>query len=234
MGKARVAPIKRMTIPNLEVQAAACAAQLAQFVRKEHDIYINETVFWSDSTTVLYWLRTPEILSRIFVANRLAKILDVSTAHDWNYNTSADNPADDCSRGYKVEYMNCSSRWLNGPSFLQLPKSDWPSHDILKARNLNVLIVHALQTNLHSANNCPMDIARFSNWNRLVRVAAYFLFFLDRLKKQSFCLSLAHHTLAYKYLIGVAQSQNFGDEILSLQKSNEIIPSSPLNTLSFC
>ena len=127
--------------------------------------------------------------------------------------------------------MNCSSRWLNGPSFLQLPKSDWPCQDILKARTPDVLIVHALQTNLHSANKFPINIKRFSNWNRLARVAAYCFFFLDRLIKQSFCLSLAHHTLAYKYLIGVAQSQNVGDEILSLQKGNEILPSSPLKTL---
>ena len=231
MGKARVAPIKRMTIPNLELQAAVHAALLAQFVTEEHDIHINEKVFWSDSTTVLYWLITPEIRHRIFVANRLAKILDVSTAHDWNYITSADNPADDGSRGYEVKQMNCSSRWLNGPSFLQLPKSDWPSQDILKARNSNVLIVHALQTDLHSAIHCPINIARFSNWNRLVRVAAYCFFFLDRLKKQSSSLSLAHHTLAYKYLIGVAQSQNFGSEIVSLQKGKEILSSSPLKTL---
>ena len=231
MGEARVAPIKRMTNPNLELQAAVYAAQLAQLVREEHDIHNNETVFWSDNTSVLYWLRSPEIRHRIFVANRLAKILDVSTAYDWNYITSADNPADDGSRGYEVEHMNCSSRWLNGPSFLQLPKSDWPSRDILKARNLNVLIVHALQTNLHSANNFPFDIARFSNWNPLVRGAAYYFFLLDRLKKQSFSLLRSHHTTAYKYLIGVAQSQLFGDEILYLQKGNEILPSSPLKTL---
>ena len=50
-------------------------------------------------------------------------------------------------------------------------------------------------------------------------------------KKKSSSLSLAHHTLAYKYLIGVAQSQNFGSEILSLQKGKEILLSSPLKTL---
>ena len=220
-----------MTIPNLELQAAVYAAELAQFVREMHDIHIKEKVFWSDSTTFFYWLRAPEIRHRIFVANRLAKIIDVSTAHDWNYITSADNPADDGSRGYEVKQMDCSSRWLNGPSFLQLPKSDWLCQDILKARISNVLIVHPLQTNLHSANECPIDIACFSNWNRLVRIAANCLFFLDRLKKQSICLPLAHHTLAYKYLIGVAPSQNFGDENLSLQKGKEILPSSPLKTL---
>ena len=78
IGKARVAPLKRMTIPNLELQAAVYGAQIAQFVKDKMDFEILKQVFWSDSTTVLYWLRTPEICHRIFIANRLAKILDVS------------------------------------------------------------------------------------------------------------------------------------------------------------
>ena len=75
MGKALVSPFKRMTIPNLELQAAIYAAQLAQFVREEDDIRINETVFWSDSTTVRYWLRTPEIRHRLFAANSWRRYL---------------------------------------------------------------------------------------------------------------------------------------------------------------
>ena len=179
-----------MKIPNVELQlqATVYAAQLAQFVREEHEIHINEKVL-SDSTTVLYWFRTPELGHRKFFTNRLAKILDVTKVHDWNYISSADNPADDGSRGYEDKQMNCSSRWLNGPSFLQLQKSDWRSQNFLRARNSNVLIVHALQYNLHSANECTIDIARFSNWNRLIRVATYCFLSLDGLKKQSNCLS---------------------------------------------
>ncbi|XP_075241673.1 uncharacterized protein LOC142336649 [Convolutriloba macropyga] len=105
IAKARVAPIKRMTIHNLELQAAVYGTQLAQFVRDEMDIEINKQVFWSDSTTVLYWLRTPEIRHRIFIANRLAKILGVSSAQDW----STRNPADDGTRGYNVHQMNVNS-----------------------------------------------------------------------------------------------------------------------------
>ena len=111
-----------MKIPNLELQATVYAAQLAQFVREEHEIRINEKVFRSDSTTVLYWFRTPELGRRKFFANRLAKILDVTKAHDWNYISSADNPADDGSRDYEDKQMKCSSRWLSCPSFLQLQK----------------------------------------------------------------------------------------------------------------
>ncbi|XP_075252273.1 uncharacterized protein LOC142344459 [Convolutriloba macropyga] len=111
IGKARVAPLKRMTIPNLELRAAVYGAQLAQFVRDEMDIEIHKQVFWSDSTTVLYWLRTPEIRHRIVIANTLAKILDNSSAQDWFYISSTRNSADDGTRGYNVHLMNVNSRW---------------------------------------------------------------------------------------------------------------------------
>ena len=118
IGKARVAPIKRMTISNLELQAAVYGAQLAQFVKDELDIEINKKIFWSDSTTALYWLRTTEIRHRIFIANRPAKFLDVSFAQDWFYISSTRNPGDDDTRGYNVHQMNVNSRLLLGPSFL--------------------------------------------------------------------------------------------------------------------
>ena len=110
MRNARVAPIKKMTFQNIELQAAVYGAQLAQFVREEHDVHVNEKFFWSDSKTVLYWLRNPEIRRGIFVANKLVKIVDESTAHDCNYITLAANPADDGSRGYEVKQMTCKSR----------------------------------------------------------------------------------------------------------------------------
>ena len=80
IGKARFSPLKKITIPNLELQAGVYGDQLAQFVKEEQDIDFAESIFWSDSTTVLYWLRTPEMRQRIFIANRLAKMLDISSA----------------------------------------------------------------------------------------------------------------------------------------------------------
>ena len=114
IGKAK----KRMTIPNLELQAAAYDAQLAQFVKDEMDIEIQKQVFWSDSTTVLYWLRTATIRHRIVIANKLAKILDVSSTKDYFYISSTRNPADDGTQGYNVHRMNVNSQWLLDPSFL--------------------------------------------------------------------------------------------------------------------
>ena len=54
IGKARVAPLKKMTIPNLKLQTAVYGAQLAQFVKEEQDIDFTESMFWSDSTIFFY------------------------------------------------------------------------------------------------------------------------------------------------------------------------------------
>ena len=45
MGKARVAPIKRMTIPNLELQATVYGTQLAQFIKEQQNLEIKNYFF---------------------------------------------------------------------------------------------------------------------------------------------------------------------------------------------
>ena len=175
IGRARVVPKKRMSIPNLELQVAVYGAQLAQFVRDEMDIEIHKQVFWSDSTTVLYWLRTPEIRHRIFIANRLAKILDVSSAQDWFYISSNINPADDGTRGYNVHQMNVNSRWLLGPYFLSQNENTWPKQDLLSAQHVKIIMADPIKE-----LKCQIDRLRFSNWNRLLRVAALCFLFADK------------------------------------------------------
>ena len=69
---------------------------------------------------------------RIFVANRIAKILDVSPSLSWRYIASSDNPADDGSRGYEVQQMNAASLRLSGPSYLCSEEKVWPCQDLVK------------------------------------------------------------------------------------------------------
>ena len=55
-----------------------------------------------------------------FVANRLAKIEELSNPSQWNYVKSKLNPADDGSRGLNAsEFTN--SRWIKGPEFCIRP-----------------------------------------------------------------------------------------------------------------
>ena len=127
IGKARVAPMKRLTIPNLELQAATLGSRLATYIKEELDLHIARTLMWTDSTTVLHWINASNQRHRIFVANRLNIILHSTEASDWRYVPTIENPADDGTRGYQSNQVNATSRWIQGPSFLQKKEQFWPT-----------------------------------------------------------------------------------------------------------
>ena len=57
-GKARVAPMKALTIPKLELQAALFAARRKDEIQQALPVPVERTFMWTDSTTVLQWLHS--------------------------------------------------------------------------------------------------------------------------------------------------------------------------------
>ena len=92
--KCRVAPMKQQSIPRLELKAAMFGTRLKQLIVDEHDVGIERTFFWTDSTTVLQWLHGVDKKEPVFVANRVAEILDSSTIDQWRHVEGTLNPAD--------------------------------------------------------------------------------------------------------------------------------------------
>ena len=82
MGKSRVAPQKFLTIPKLELVAAV---RLKNLIVEEHDYVIGSIYFWTDSMTVLLWIRSYAQKHQVFVANRVAEIMDSSMVDQWNH-----------------------------------------------------------------------------------------------------------------------------------------------------
>ena len=121
-GKARVAPMKMLSIPKLELQAALLASRLKDDIEKALTLSISKVFMWTDSTTVLQWLNSTS-KQPVFVANRVAEILESTSIDQWFYVLSGDNPADTGTRGITADSLKQSS-WVNGPSFLKT--SDWP------------------------------------------------------------------------------------------------------------
>ncbi|CAG7670918.1 unnamed protein product [Allacma fusca] len=116
--KTRVAPVKELTIPKLELQAAKLLVDLVSRIANNLKIPLQNIVNFSDSTVVLCWLSKPPDEWKTFVSNRVRTILDVFPFCQWTYVRSNENPADDATRGLKVEEFVGKTRWFDGPEFL--------------------------------------------------------------------------------------------------------------------
>jgi len=58
MGKSRVAPLKPISIPRLELQAAVMGARMAKCITDSHNVNIHVIHFRTDSRTVLCCIRS--------------------------------------------------------------------------------------------------------------------------------------------------------------------------------
>lgn len=99
--KTKVAPLKKLTVPRLELCGAYIAAKLAEVVMNEFENRISHCYFWTDSQIVLLWLTKASSQLKTFVANRVAAIQHktIEKSFDWKWVAGEDNPADLASRG---------------------------------------------------------------------------------------------------------------------------------------
>ena len=110
---------------KLEMQAAVFGVGLRELILEEHDIEVDQIVHWTDSTTVLQWLHASNNKQPVFVANRVAEILENSTIDQWRHVDGKRNPADSGTRGMTVEALN-ESKWLTVPAWLTEAEDAWP------------------------------------------------------------------------------------------------------------
>ena len=129
--KNKVALLKPMTVPRLELMGAVLGLRLTQHLVHILEVPIQTVTFYSDSTDVLWWVRGHGRSFRPFVANRIGEIQMATDLSQWQHVATGENPADLCTRGATPEELSGSSFWWNGPTWLlSEDKANWPKMDV--------------------------------------------------------------------------------------------------------
>ena len=236
IAKNRVAPLKEITLPKLELMAAVIGARIAKELIP--NLEIDRAVFWSDSQIVLHWLTTKKPLNR-FVKRRISEIQEITTNHEWKYIPTDMNPADLQTRGISAIQFTDSTLWKHGPSWLA-DETKWPiwnehmSNNTVLASLSNQQDETVTQSMDHKGLTKIMDISKYSSLQRLLAVTSYVMRFIKsckikrtyRLRSGSRDVNLSNEEIIKARNLWIKEIQNdtFSEELENIEKVSQQKP----------
>jgi len=191
MGKARVAPLKPVTIPRLELTAAVVSVRVSQWLVPELDYEEVTEFFWTDSKVVMGYVSSVTRRFHIFVANGVQQIHEHTKPQQWQYINTHSNSADAASRGLTAkQLLNDDSRWLRGPHFLwncgpyqaQVTNTPEPLDPNDPEVKVSTLVTQSDESYPNFFETARLD--RYSDWLRVRREVAVCLRFKRLLREK--------------------------------------------------
>ena len=240
MSKTRVSPIKRVTLPRLELLAALLAARLGKYiVNALQPFKIDEIYYWTDSSIALSWIRSKSRELKPFVGNRVQEIQDITSPCQWKKCSGEQNPADHPSRGRSLKMLVECQEWWFGPTWLK-DEEKWPKFEIEvydkeefknEYRQQTMLTINSekiITSCINPENN--------SSWRKLIGVTARIkrLFYNAKHKesKREGILSSDELNEASEYWIKQVQYESFHEEVKLLKNNQQVKNSSSLYNLN--
>ena len=191
---------------------------------KEIKLPIQNVLFWTDSTSVLPYLRNQRHCFKVYVANKVTEILEMMSASQWHHIGSKDNPADICSRGVATVHKSSNETgslksWYKGPNFF------WSNSKVetkLKGSKTEDVDENneEIKTKCFTSKICKVEpfikFRIYSSWKRFCHILSYVKIFIKNCKTELKKLvgALAVHKIkgAQQDLIKLILQECFAEE----------------------
>lgn len=231
MSKTHVTPVKGLTIPRLELQAAVEGLHIALIICRELELDLREVTFHTDSQTVLRWIYSRTCKFEVFVNNRVGKILRNTSRRQWRHVAGVDNPADLCSRGIEPQNVEDLNQFHRGPSFLKIDQSEWTTWEEItepEESDVNVIRVLAVQTQ-NDNHTVDQIVNKNTSLLRIQRIMAWVRRFAKNARANQSGdkptvgeLTMLEMSTSLELCIKRSQELAFNEEIYALRKNLEL------------